>query len=238
MSGQRVGCVGGERLASAVEAAGGTPIEDRSAFGSVRFVLAGNEAAVVDLARASVGVPVLAVGIDGGVQSVPRERLEAAIARVFDGDPPTVTHPVVEATGPFDPVRAIFEIALMAAEPARISEFAVHTGDETVSRFRADGVVAATPAGSAGYNRNAGGPVVAPETGVASVVPVAPFATGAGHWILPVDSIRLSIERDETPVELLADGRREPTVDAGGTVTLSRVDTIETYVLPQSSSQF
>ena len=238
MSGQHVGVIGDGRLASAVEAAGGTPIEDRASFGSTRFVLASGETAVVDLARASVDVPVLAVGTGDGIRSVPTGRVEAAVGRVFDGDPPTVAHPVVEAAGPFAPVRAIFDIALMAAEPARISEFAVHTGDDTVSRFRADGVVAATPAGSAGYNRNAGGPIVAPETGVASVVPVAPFATGGGRWILPVDSIRLSIERDETPVELLADGRSETTVEAGGTVALSRVDTIETYVLPESSDPF
>jgi len=178
MSGQRVGVVGDGRAASAVEAAGGTPIEDRTEFGSTRFVLASGEAAIVDLARASVGVPVLPTGVENGLRAVPADRIEAAVARVLDGDQRTVTHPVLEADGPFDPVRAIFDIALMAAEPARISEFAVRTGDDTVSRFRADGVVAATPAGSAGYSRNAGGPVVAHGTGVASVVPIAPSRRG------------------------------------------------------------
>ena len=238
MSGQRVGVVGDGGEASAVETAGGTPIEDRTEFGSTRFVLASGETAVVDLARSSIDVPVLPVGVEDGLRSVPTDRIEAAITRVLEGDQPTITHPIVEAAGEFEPVRAIFDVALMAAEPARISEFAVHTGDDTVSRFRADGVVAATPAGSAGYSRNAGGPVVAPGTEVASVVPIAPFSTGAGQWILPIDSIRFSIERDETPVELLADGRRETTVEAGGAVTLSRVGTIETYVLPESANHF
>ncbi|MFQ3284154.1 MAG: NAD+ kinase [Natronomonas sp.] len=238
MSGQRVGVVGDGRLAPAVEAAGGEPIGGPAEFGSVRFVAAAGEDAIVDVARSVPEVPVLAVGADPGLRAVPFDRLEAAIERALEGDSPTVQHPVVEAAGSIEPVRAVFDIALAAAEPARISEFAVHSGEDQVARFRADGVVASTPAGSAGYNHNAGGPVVASGTGVASVVPIAPFATSIDHWALPLDSVRLSVKRDETPVELLADGRRESTVDAGGPVTLSRVGSVETYALPESSGPF
>jgi len=238
MSGQRVGVVGDGRLASAVEAAGGQPIGEPAAFGSARFVAAAGEDAIVDLARSTPEVPVLAVGDGPGLRAVPFDRLETAIERILGGDPPTVRHPVAEAAGSVEPVRAVFDVALAAAEPARISEFAVHSGGDRVARFRADGVVASTPAGSAGYNRNAGGPVVASDTGVASVVAIAPFATSIDHWILPIESIRLSVERDETPVELLVDGRREATVDAGGPVTLSRAGALETYDLPESSRPF
>ena len=238
MSGQRVGVVGNEGLASAVEAAGGAPVGDVEAFDSVRFVVAAGDSVVTDLARRSVTVPVLAVAAEAGLGAVPFDRLGTAIRRVLDGDPPTRRHPIVEATGAFDPVRSIFDVTLVAAEPARISEFAVHSGGGTVSTFRADGVAVSTPAGSGGYNRSAGGPVVAPETGVASVVPIAPFATAADHWIVPIDSVRLSVERDETPVELLADGRRELTVEASGAVTLSRAGSLETYVLPESPDPF
>lgn len=238
MTGQRVGVVGDGRLAPAVEAAGGEPIGEPAAFGSVRFVAAAGEDAIVDLARSAPEVPVLAVGDDPGLRAVPFDRLDPAIERILGGDPPTVRHPVVEAAGSVAPVRAVFDVALAAAEPARISEFAVESGGDRVARFRADGVVASTPAGSAGYNRNAGGPVVASGTGVASVVPIAPFATSIDYWVLPLASVRLSVERDETPVELLVDGRRVTTVDAGGPVTLSRVGALETYRLPESSGPF
>ena len=238
MSGQRVGVVGDGRLAPAVEAAGGEPVERPTEFGSVRFVAAAGEDAIVDLARSIPEVPVLAVGADPGLRAVPFDRLAAAIERTLGGDSPTVRHPIAEVAGSIEPVRAVFDVALAAAETARISEFAVHSGDDRVARFRADGVVASTPAGSAGYNHNAGGPVVASGTGVASVVPIAPFATSIDHWALPLDSVRLSVERDETPVELLVDGRREVTVDAGSPVTLSRVGSVETYALPESSGPF
>jgi len=239
MSGQRVGVVGSEKAARAVEAAGGEPVRGPAPFDSVRAVVASGEAAVVDLVRGGVDVPVVAVESGAGLRSVPLDRLEAAIGRVLGGGGSTVRHPVVEAAGDgIEPIRAVFDVGLMAAEPARISEFAVRSGGTRVSRFRADGVVAATPAGSAGYNRNAGGPVVAPGTDVASVVPVSPFATAPDRWILPIDSVGFSVERDETPVELLVDGRRELTVGAGGAVTVSRVGSFETYALPESSAPF
>jgi len=238
MSGHRVGVVGDGEIAPAVEAVGAEPIADPEAFDPVRFVVAAGESAIVDLVRGGIDVPIVAVGADAGLRSVPFERLDAAVEQAVEGEAPTISHPIVEVTGGFEPIRAAFDVGLMAAEPARISEFAVRSEGRRVSRFRADGVVASTPAGSGGYNRNAGGPVLAPGTGVASVVPIAPFATAAGRWIVPLDAIELAVERDETPVELLVDGRRELTVDPGGSVTVSRVGAFETYVLSASRNPF
>jgi NAD+ kinase len=237
MSGQRVGIVGGERVAEAIEAAGGEPVDDDTAFDTVAFVVAETESAITDLARDGLDAPILAVDVEG-VPSTPIDRLEASIECVRHGAVPTMRHPVVAAAGSFDPIRAVFDVALMAAEPARISEFSVHCAGEEISRFRADGVVASTPAGSVGYNRNAGGPIVAPETGVASIVPIAPFATAAGDWILSIDDVELRVERDETPVELLADGRRELPVAADDAIALSTAGTIETYVPPGATGAF
>ncbi|MFO7926637.1 MAG: NAD(+)/NADH kinase [Halobacteriota archaeon] len=238
MSGQRVGIVGDKRAVEVIEAAGAEPIEDMSTFDNVAFVVAYAEPAIRDLADVGVDVPILAVDVESGVPSIELDRLEASIKRIQRDEPPTVGHPVVAVTGSFPSVRTVFDVALMAAEPARISEFSVCCDGERVSRFRADGVVASTPAGSTGYNRNAGGPVIEPGLGVVSVVPIAPFATAAGHWVLRIDSVEFRIERDETPVELLADGRRELLVEAGDPITLSTTGTIETYVLADSAGAF
>lgn len=236
MSGLRVGVVGDERLQSVVQAVGCEPVDGRDATETMQFVVAAGDSSLAALGRAGVDVPILAVDTPTSVRSVPFDELEAAITRVLDTATRTVTHPVVEATGSFDSARSLFDVALMAAEPARISEFSVYRNDERISRFRADGVVASTPAGSAGYNRNAGGPVVEPETGVASVVPIAPFAISGGHWVLSIDSVGLSIERDETPVELLADGNRVATIETSETISISVVDSIECFLLDESLS--
>lgn len=256
MSGQRVKCVGDADLAAAVEAAGGEPVADDGPFEEVALVVAVGEAAIVDLARRGVDAPVLPVDAGRGVRSVARDDAEVAVAHVLDGDFETVWHPVLSATvtggdsgaadgnddgpaggsegGPTTGTPALFDVALMAAEPARISEFAVHRDGERVARFRADGVVASTPAGSVGYNRAADGPILAPGTDVVAVVPVAPFATHADRWVLPAEDVSLSVERDETPVELLVDGRTEATVASGAPVSLAHDGDLRTVVVPES----
>lgn len=235
MSGQRVGIVGDERLRTVVETAGGQPVETtETSIDTADFLVAVGESALVDLVRENPDRPVLPVGEIEGFRSVPFEHAGKAIERLLDAEPRTQSYPIIAATGSFEPILTLFDVGLVAAEPARISEFAVHSGSKTIAQFRADGVVASTPAGSSGYNKNAGGPIIELGTGVASVVPIAPFATAVGHWILPIDSVRLSVERDETPVDLLADGRRERTLTAGESVTLSRVGELETYVVPET----
>ncbi|WP_254838309.1 ATP-NAD kinase [Natronomonas marina] len=236
MSGQRVGVVGDASLAAAVEDAGGRPVVGPpDEFDDVAFVVASGETALVECARQGVGAPVLPVDAGRGVRSVPATGGADAVERVLAGEYRTERRPVV-STGTGE--RALFDVALMAAEPARISEFSVRHDGEPIAQFRADGVVASTPAGSVGYNRSADGPVVAPGTGVVAVVPIAPFATDADRWVLPTAAVTLAVERDETPVELLADGRPERTVATDDPVTLTSDDGIETVVLPESEEFF
>lgn len=246
MSGQRVGVVGDAELAGTVEAAGGAPVVGDAAeleLEELRLVVAAGEAALVDVARRVAGdgvgleVPVLPVGSEG-VRAVPPEGVDAAVRRVLEDDFDVERHPVVSVGEAAAGVGALFDVALMAAEPARISEFSVRCDGERIARFRADGVVVSTPAGSPGYNRAADGPLLAPGTDVVSVVPVAPFTTDADRWVLPLEDVTVAVERDETPVELLVDGRAERVVAAGEPVALSRVGALRTVVVPESGAFF
>jgi NAD+ kinase len=92
----------------------------------------------------------------------------------------------------------------MTSAPAKISEYAVHLDGERVEQVRADGIVVATPVGSDGYARSAGGPVVGAGAGL-SIVPVAPFATLSSPWVLS-PPLTLTVERDEGDVSLFLDG--------------------------------
>lgn len=234
MSGRRVGIVGDPELASVVEVLDYEAILDPAEFDDAELVVAAGEAVLVDLVREAVSAPVLPVDAGAGVRSVPRADVESALETVLEGAHETTTHSVIAARHDGNVTRALFDVALVAAEPARISEYAIHCGSDRVGRFRADGVVASTPAGSVGYNRAADGPVVAPGTDVLSVVPIAPFATAADRWVLPSDEVTISVERDETPVELLADGRPEWIAGAGDRFALGQAGEVETVVVPES----
>ena len=234
MSGQRVAVAGDEAIAAAVDAAGGVPVAPDEAASAVAVVAAG-EAALVDVARRGVDAPVLPVDAGPGTRSVPAEAATAAVEKVLAGDC---------RTEPLSPVRtgtnevALFDVALLAAEAARISEFSIRHRGDRLTRFRADGVVASTPAGSVGYNRAADGPLVAPGTGVVAVVPIAPFRTDDGRWVLAPEEVTLAVERDETPIEVLLDGRLERTASTANPISLEPAEEIEVLLVAESRSFF
>ena len=234
-----VGVVGDD-VSDAVAAAGVDPLYDTPS--SVReaeptAVVATNASALSRLVDAGVVCPVLPVDVPG-VRAVPRAAITEAVAAVVDGRFETSSVPVVAVESPLGETRALFDVMLVASEPARISEYTVRSRGDRVATVRADGVVAATPSGSAGYARRAGGPVVAPELDAASVVPVAPFSTDAGHWVVPTDDLTLTVERDETAVELLVDDRTVGEVEPGASVRLAPGRPLAVALVEASGGRF
>ena len=198
-------------LREAVAAADGTVVADDA---EPDVVVAFGERALVGAALGDLAAPVLPVAAGEGRHSVPKVAATAALRAVADGESWTVPHATLDvAVGDGRRERALLDATLMTAEPARISEYAVGDGDRLVDRFRSDGVVVATPAGSGGYARAAGGSVLSPGTGL-SVVPVSPFATMTDSWVLDGEAL-LRIERDECDVRLIVDGAVAGVVPSG-----------------------
>ncbi|MFD1641026.1 hypothetical protein [Halohasta litorea] len=162
--------------------------------------------------------PVVPVGLDAA-WSPSREVLPELLASLTDRSVPTVeAHPlVVSADGTQS--TAAFDTTLVTSEPARISEYAVSVDGRQHAAFRADGVVVASPLGSHGYNRAAGGPQLGFGTGLA-VVPIAPFATIADAWVVE-PPLSVSVER-ETAVSVFADTEQ---VATGGSALTVEIET-------------
>lgn len=176
--------------------------------------------ALASAALADPSVPLLAV--DDGRHGTARDDVGAAADALAAGAYRPVTHPVLGVDVDGERVgRAVFDVTLMTSEPARISEYALSEAGERLFDVRADGVVASTPLGSAEYGRAAGGPVLAPGTGL-SVVPVAPFSTRASPWVVP-GPLALHVERDEGEVSLFTDGDEHGVVAQGEPVTVAAV---------------
>ncbi|QZY00229.1 ATP-NAD kinase [Halobaculum rubrum] len=191
-------------LREAVEAAGGAVVAGDADPDAVVTL---GERALVETALGEPSAPVLPVDAGDGRHAVRRVDAEAALAALADGRGRTESRATLSVTVDGDRrARAALDATLMTAEPARISEYAVSEGDdgEPIARVRSDGVVVATPAGSSGYARAAGGSVLAPGTGL-SVVPVSPFATTADTWVLDDEAV-VRVERDDCDVELILDG--------------------------------
>ncbi|WP_459195011.1 NAD(+)/NADH kinase [Halosimplex sp. J119] len=238
-----VGVVGADTdaVVAAVEAAGGTPAVGpaRNVVDDSDVVVAVGESALLAVARASPAIPVLPVAAGRGVESVPLEAVDEAVEALLADKFERTAHPVLDVSVA-DSTRAsaVLDVMLVSAEPAQISEYSVESAGRRVARFRADGVVLATPAGSSGYASSAGGPVLSPRTDAAAVVPVAPFETDTDHWIVPTEEVRVTVERDETTVHLLADDRVVGPVDPDEPVSVTADGTLSIALVAASRSPY
>lgn len=232
----RVAVVGDDRAAALREALADLPYRSAERPAADAVVAVGDEAlrdAFVDAPDAPV-IPVgsrrLAVDTDVAERRL-GTLLAAALGDGCDDDDRSVdgvrrvAHPVLAIdAGDGTTRRAAFDVALVTAEPARISEFAIGFGGGADEAFRADGVVVATPFGSDGYANAVGGPVVAPGGGL-SVTPIASFSTRTDAWIA-ADRLSLSVERETESVALVVDGRERGAVEPHRPVAIEATDRV------------
>ncbi len=214
---------GSEELNGTIEAAGHT-VSTEPSTATTRtepsVIITSGERALLAVAREQPNPPILPLDIgigptikaegigDGAVEKALEngiERLRPLLSVSIDGE-------LVE--------RAFMDVTLVTREPARISEYAINH-DERVARFRADGVVVATPAGSHGYAAAAGGPTLSPSAEALCVVPIAPFHTQSEQWVLDTGPTTLSVLRDEGEVSLLIDDIEYGSIDSGQRVRLA-----------------
>lgn len=220
--------------AAAVAADAATGVDDGVA------IVAVGEAALVAVARRRPRTPVVPVAAGEGVRSVPRERLAGALEALTDGEFETTSRALLSVRTDGEETTALFD-ATLAAAPVQISEYAVlGTVDGTeyaAGRVRADGVVVATPAGSAGYTQTAGGPVAAPGTDCVVVVPLGPYAVDRERWVLRLP-VRVAVEREEGAVRLFADGEAVGPVEPDESVTVTGGGTLPLAVVEEATPPF
>lgn len=205
------------------------------------LLVAVGEATLSAVARTDTDTPVLPVGSVSGMESVGPDRLLDAVAAALDGRAVrrdrTVLGVVLEsgddesdATATRE--RALFDVTLITDEPARISEYGVRSRETAVATFRADGVVAATPAGSHGYASAVDAPHLSRAVDAVAVAPIGPFVTQTRRWVLPNDDLAFTVEREEGDVTLVVDGRSVGSVTVDSRVTVSHAGTLATLVVP------
>jgi len=238
MSDSPVGVVGDPAVADRLREAGVSVRNGTvDSVPSTARVVAVGQAAVRAVATADSDPLVVPVAAGRGVRSVARDDVATAVAGLDAAT--TERHPLFDVSVAGEDVGTfVFDVTAVTAEAARISEYAVETATDSVGQFRADGVTLATPAGSPGYARRIGGPVLAPAASVGVVAPIAPFQVNPDHWVVSLDGLSVSVERDEATVGLYADGEAVTTVACGESLGLQQSGTVRTAVLEASCSRF
>jgi NAD+ kinase len=108
---------------------------------------------------------------------------------------------------------------------ARLIELDVHVDDKRLTRYRADGLIVATPTGSTAYSLAAGGPIVAPDVQAVVLTPICPHTLTNRPIVLPSSkTIRMELAASVDHVQLTIDGQWGSRIQHGDVVRLSQAD--------------
>lgn len=69
---------------------------------------------------------------------------------------------------------ALNDVVIDKVEIARMIEVEARVDDQFVCRYRADGLIIATPTGSTAYSLSAGGPIIFPSVAALAITPICP----------------------------------------------------------------
>jgi NAD+ kinase len=119
--------------------------------------------------------------------------------------------------------RALNDAVVNQAALARLMDFDMHVDGSHVGRYRADGIIVATPTGSTAYSLAAGGPIVFPDMQAFVITPICPHMLTNRPLVIP-DASRIEIapKQHGEPVHLTLDGQIGFQLQPGDRVVIER----------------
>lgn len=103
---------------------------------------------------------------------------------------------------------ALNDVVVAKGTIARMADFMVEIDSQVVAKFRADGVIVATPTGSTAYNLAADGPIVMPSVNAMVVTPICPHLLTLRPIVVPGDAtIGVHIQGVPNETFLTVDGQ-------------------------------
>lgn len=191
-------------------AAEGIEVAGPDAVPDLCLVFGGDGSILHALRRfARTGVPVFGVnfGTVGFLAAVERGEAAAGIRRALDGEVETIALPGVEVTIDGESGLGFNDITLARRPHDRVAELSYRIAGEEVGHVRCDGLVAATPAGSTGYNLANQGPILAWGVKGYVVSYISPHSlTARALVVAPADVLHVGNAPGREPVEVAVDG--------------------------------
>lgn len=136
-------------------------------------------------------------------------------------------------------VPVLNDIVITKAALARMLDFELSIGGELVSRYRADGLIIATPTGSTAYSLAAGGPIITPLMGAIVISPICPHALSQRPLVVPDTSeITVRLDSENDGVYLSLDGQVGLPMAAGAELSIRRSALTASLVREPSLSFF
>jgi NAD+ kinase len=172
--------------------------------------------------------PILGVNIGrlGFLTGAEVGEMEAAIRQIEAGEHLVERRVVLaaEVEGQGDGPRwALNDVVIAKTGSASMISVRVDVDGFYLNDYWADGLIVATPTGSTAYSLAAGGPLLAPDSGVIALTPIAPHTLTTRPIVLPHRvEITLHVTTSGQPFLFAHDGKSEVIEHDGVTITVRR----------------
>lgn len=155
-----------------------------------------------------------------------REAVQAVAKGQIHFSERTMLQVQVVSEGKTGPVAiGLNDVTLSRGKLSRLILLRTRVDGEDLTEFNADGIVVATPTGSTAYSLSAGGPIMAPESGVFVITPICPHVLTNRSVIVREESvIEIEVSDQDDPVYLAVDGRDPTLLKFGDIVTVRQYE--------------
>ncbi|HEY6443713.1 MAG TPA: NAD(+)/NADH kinase [Candidatus Acidoferrales bacterium] len=212
------------------------------------LIVLGGDGTLLSAARALGGhrVPILAVNLGGlgFLTSVTLDELYPLLERVLAGKHRTSERMMLDAEVVRDGQSAERQCALNDAVAnkgavARMLDFDLSVNGDAVGRYRADGIIVATPTGSTAYSLAAGGPIVDPDLDCFIITPICPHMLTNRPLVIPGTArVELDFAAADDPVYITLDGQIGFELKANDRVTITKSSNRVALIRPPSKTYF
>lgn len=195
------------------------PSIEREALGEKveLLIVLGGDGTLLSAARVLRGhkVPILAVNLGGlgFLTSVTLEELYPVLEQILAGEHHTSDRMMLKAEvfrdgKVVERQWALNDAVATKSALARMLAFDVYVDQNHVGRYRADGLIVATPTGSTAYSLAAGGPIIHPDIDAFVITPICPHMLTNRPLVVP-DTARVEIDFSpaEDPLYITLDGQ-------------------------------
>ena len=236
--GESAACLPGEK---------GVAREEMAAHVDLLLVL-GGDGTLLAAARALGGneVPILPVNLGqlGFLTSVKLDEMYPILEEVLAGRSRVSVRTQLQATvsrsgKPEETYCALNDAVLTKTALARIMDFDVSIDGAFVSKYRADGLIIATPTGSTAYSLSAGGPIVYPVLDAFIITPICTHQLTNRPLVIPDSaSVEVRFGPEDQTFHLTLDGQVGTDIRSGDVVTLTKSARKVRLVRPMRKSYF
>jgi NAD+ kinase len=237
-----------EETASSLPEGSKGETRQRVADASQILLVLGGDGTMLAAARLAAprGIPILPINMGslGFLTSFTVEELYPALGDTLEGrfslsERVMISVELERAGKLIDTQRVLNEVVINKGALARMIELELAVDSDFVCRYRADGLIVASPTGSTAYSLSAGGPIVHPAVEAFVITPICPHTLSDRPLVIRDScSIDMKLTGNTESVFLTLDGQRGIPLQPTDRVRISRAKDLLMLIQPPKKSYF